>query len=356
MMRPGASTGSTVSMLADVLSWRAPCSQQIHALQDRYVEALCSSLGRVLGALHLVQPDVSATIKARLGVISNDQLVRALLLPATSRRLITSLHDHADVSAHLESVLRNTSSGRDSAESFGNILGSVPVFAAPSTHPALEPTKARIDAGASVVATRCPVVGVYLPAVIREIHLRIDPARDAFFSNSPQGFVGRVVITNPHLPVVDDVMIVEAVVHEATHAFVGMSEAIGLSGLDDDEAWLLDNGPYDGVSRVVSPWTGRPLDIPTYLHACFVWWALLNLWTTLSGTADFDERRVRSRMLRSARGFMGGALVDELRPHRSIVAPALLDVLEELSRVVDDLLSDSGLRRIVSALPLGTNS
>jgi hypothetical protein len=193
---------------------------------------------------------------------------------------------------------------------------------------------------------------------MRELHLRVNPSADGFFSNSPQGFVGRAVLTNPHLDLVDDVVLAEAVVHEATHGFVGTSEAIGLAGhsIDPrwaDARWLTDDGPYDGVSRVVSPWTGTKLDLPTYLHACFVWWGLLHFWSGFAGEAGFDTRRVRTRILRSATGFVDAALATELAPFRDLLQPALFDAVCNFGHAVDGQLSATGLDRIISATKVG---
>jgi hypothetical protein len=129
-----------------------------------------------------------------------------------------------------------------------------------------------------------------------------------------------------------------------------MSEAIGLMSRRPAERWLANDRFYEGASSTVSPWTGTPLDLPTYLHACFVWWGLLQLWAGLSGSGLFDERRMRSRLVRAARGFKGRALLLPLRAHEVALHPALLATFDAMADEVDELLVGSGLDLLMARL------
>jgi hypothetical protein len=333
--------------LADVLTWGGDSTATIATLQRRYVNCLSVCLGNKLGQLHALRPDMARQVLKALDQASNADLERALLLPATSRRMVTSLHDLNEVASHLVQVLPRPPAPDAHEHFLGWLLDSVSVFAEPRDE-GMEAILLRIGRLFERVRPHCGPSLIYVSMVMRELRLQIDSDLEGFYSNSPQGLVGRAVLTNPHLDLVDDVMLIESVVHEATHGFVGMSEAIGLSGVDPAASWLLDRQPYDGLSRVVSPWTGKPLDIPTYLHACFVWWGLLHFWSDLSGAGVFDESRVRSRILRCAKGFRTAALIRELSPYRQIVQPALMECLNRLGRQVDAVLDDSGLEALVA--------
>jgi hypothetical protein len=334
--------------LADVLSWTEDPRPGIFDLRMRYAEALTVQLGRAIGRTLQHAPAEGEQLVARAGELAPEQLVQRLRRPATARRLTTRLHSVEDVTSHLLGVLAEPTEPTESAvpdrpAPAAYVLGTVPLLLDPAGDPELVAAGERIEQEMRRLEEIVPEAVSYVRTVMQELWLVRDDTKDGFFSNSPQGFIGRAVLTNPHLAMVDAVMLVEAVVHEATHGFVGMSEAIGLAGLDPAERWLLDDGPYDGVSRVASAWTGKPLDIPTYLHACFVWWGLLRLWSRVTGTGTFDEGRVRSRLMRAASGFLDSALVAELRPHAGLIQPALLHTLDDLGTSVDAALRVTGL-------------
>lgn len=328
--------------LADVLSWTEDPRPGIFDLRMRYAEALTVQLGRAIGRTLQHAPEQGEELVARAGELSPEELVQRLRRPATARRLTTRLHAPEDVTSHLLAALAEPEVA-DGPGPAAYVLGNVPLLLDPAGDPDLVAAGLRIEREMRRLEEIVPEAVSYVRTVMQELWLVRDDTKDGFFSNSPQGFIGRAVLTNPHLPMVDPVMLVEAVVHEATHGFVGMSEAIGLAGLDPGERWLLDDGPYDGVSRVASAWTGKPLDIPTYLHACFVWWGLLRLWSRVTGTGTFDEGRVRSRLMRAATGFLDSALVAELRPHADLIQPALLHTLDDLGTSVDAALRTTGL-------------
>ncbi|MFJ1608466.1 hypothetical protein ACIOHS_34630 [Streptomyces sp. NPDC088253] len=336
--------------LAQVLVWATDATPMLAAIEARYIECLSACLGRRLGELYGLDHALADRLRAELDATSEADLVRALLMPATSRRLATQLHGADEAARHLLRVLPHPQEP-DARDGFlGRILGTVPVFTGrPGDMAGMDAVRIRIEELFVRAESRCQPILPFVSAVLRELHLEADDSRADFFSRSPQGLVGHAVLTNPHLGMVDEVMLIEAVVHEATHGFVGISEALGLSGTDTEARWLLDDGPYDGVSRVVSPWTGKALDIPTYLHACFVWWGLLHFWSDLVGSGLFDERRVRSRLLRAASGFRERALVRELLPYQNLLQPTLLTCLDEMGRQADEVLGTSGLGELVMA-------
>lgn len=309
--------------LAEVLCWNEPGHDKLQPLEQRYLSALCFRLGATMARLRARAPRLAEEVEARIAALSDEGLVRLLLAPATSRRIVTGLHSLEDVGRHLM--------GEAAGEADGVLLGIIPVRLSLADGAARRALLTRVGGLAEAVAAASPPVGLFLRSVVRELVLREDPARSGFASNSPQGFVGRAIITNGHGPAVDDVMLVEALVHEATHGFVGMSEAVGLSGIAGATPWLGDPRPYDGVSRVVSPWTDRPLDIPTYLHACFVWWGLLHFWARMRDHPLGRGERARGRFFRALRGFDDNAFIGQLEPFRDIVAPGLMAVFEDMA-------------------------
>lgn len=346
---PAGPTADSLSGLTRVLTWAGPPDAALQQLEARYVEVLGERLGEVLATACRADAGLGNTLLADLQRLDDAALRSVLLTPATSRRLVTRLHAPEEVWQHLAGALR-AAAGAAPAAPTGPSVAGLPVVLEPADEARLVALLPRIAAALAAVGLGCEPAARFVRQVTRRLVLRIDVARDGFSSNSPQGYVGQAVLSNPHLPLVDDVVLAEALVHESIHGFVGMSEAIGLAGHEPAERWIADASVYEGASCTVSPWTGKPLDLPTYLHACFVWWGLLHLWSALAGAGLFDERRLRSRLARAARGFRDGQLVRTLQPHRAIVHPALLADFEAMGREVDALLGETGLDQLLGRL------
>ncbi|MFI9502822.1 hypothetical protein [Nocardia sp. NPDC052566] len=321
--------------LAQVLTWRTTEYDTLTALRAEYAESLRIAMGRFLDELTAIEPRSAEPLLTVLDSTGDDRLISILTTPATSCRLITRRYSREEVRAHLLAEI-TAPGARTRVGYLGVVIGRIPVFRDPDNAP-MRPVAERIDRVFTGIATRSAAPVHYLPMVVRELWLRADRVRTGFLSNSPRGFVGRAVLTNPDLGIVDDVIVAEAVIHEATHGLLGMSEAVGLVA---GTPWLRRAMPDDGRCRVVSPWTGRGLDLPTYLHACFVWWGLLHLWAGLLGTGLFDECRVRGRLRRAAAGFVDGAVAARLAECREVVDPALLRCLERMSERALGLLAD----------------
>ena len=111
---------------------------------------------------------------------------------------------------------------------------------------------------------------------------RNDPSSQGFSSASTRLALGRPVFRNPHLPDATVADIVDGWVHEAVH---GLLDTLELSEP------LVRRGAADDCPSVPSPWTGRALDLDTYVHAMFVWFALWHLWLDIAVRARSTPRR-----------------------------------------------------------------
>lgn len=331
--------------LVEVLRWDTDGDAAFARLEARYLDVLGDRLGQALAAICRSDPATGRALAERVDAASAQDLRALLLAPATSRRLVTRLHGAGDVLDYVRTALGLLSAPEDAPA--GTLGDAIAVVFDPAGDPRLPAVLSHAQRALALVAAGCAPASAFVTRAMRRLVLRIDPTRDGFASNSPQGLVGQAVLTNAHLPLVDDVVVAEALVHESTHGFVGMSEAIGLAGRLPQELWLRDDSFYDGHSCTQSPWTGKALDLPTYLHACFVWWGLLHLWAALGGAGLFDERRVRSRLLKAARGFHGGALVREILPYRDRLNAGLVTAFEEMGAEVDALLAETGFDEVL---------
>ena len=99
--------------------------------------------------------------------------------------------------------------------------------------------------------------------------------------------------------------IANAVVHEAVHCVLLM--------LDHEDPLLTDDEAADALGPVVSPWTGKPLPVPTYLHACYVWFGLANFWRLAAGANRFDAEQCEHLLTRATAGFQRGPVLGRLK-------------------------------------------
>ena len=337
----------TISVLPEVLRWIDDPIAAVGAVENRYVEALGARLGEVLASICRTDAALGGRLAAQVDAADAHELRASLLAPETSRRLVTGMHGFDEVRDHLVVCLDGH---REEPATMSLLAGRIPVVAEPAPDPRLDGVLRHAESVLALLAQGCPPAATFVRRTMRRLVLRLDEGRPGFASNSPQGLVGLAILSNGHLPMVDDIVVVEALVHETIHGFVGMSEAIGLAGRRPDERWLNDDRFYEGFSCTVSPWTGTSLDLPTYLHACFVWWGLLHLWGTLSGSGLFDERRTRSRLVRAARGFKDSALLLPLRPHLAALHPSLVTIFDKMGGEVDELIVESGLDLLMARL------
>jgi hypothetical protein len=158
--------------------------------------------------------------------------------------------------------------------------------------------------------------------------LRTEDPELGFVSRSPERYLGRKVLQNLLRTDVDAVTLAEGLIHEATHTLLDLSD---LSGRFTSQGrWVRDPALYDGVSRVISPWTGRNLDLPTYLQACFVWFGLASFWSMALMAETFDRARILTRLRAALTGFLGHALVDPLAQYQAAIREDVVAALETM--------------------------
>jgi len=153
--------------------------------------------------------------------------------------------------------------------------------------------------------------------IVRIVVLRRDTRLVGYRAASSSSGIGRVVLRNPHLQSATVPEIVDALVHEMIHAVLDLVEI---------------RSPFVGAEfkgeRVPSPWTGRPLDLRTYIHACFVWYGLLQFWRSSLSAAVGDHQISGTYILTASRGFLAkGGVLAPIEPYSQLLAPGILDVI-----------------------------
>jgi hypothetical protein len=143
----------------------------------------------------------------------------------------------------------------------------------------------------------------------------------AYQSSTFFGYPGLVRFTNTHLPDVDIPAVIEALVHEAIHCVLHVHEECA-------EPFV----PRDAVTRatVVSPWTGATILLPSYIHACAVWYGLYWLWSDARSWDGVPQRRVEEMRHRARVGFERHPASVGLKPFRGLLSASVVGVLEEM--------------------------
>jgi hypothetical protein len=109
----------------------------------------------------------------------------------------------------------------------------------------------------------------------RVVVVRWDNRVPRFRSASTDLAHGRPVLHNVHRSGVTPELIADALVHEAIHALLDLAE-------DADPITPMrrqNRSAIDGCRVIASPWTGRLLDVNTFVQACYVWYGLVRFWT-----------------------------------------------------------------------------
>ncbi len=195
----------------------------------------------------------------------------------------------------------------------------------------------RLGAALALLESLSPPAHAFTLAMTRRIVLAPCNTRTAFWSSSPERFLFGTRLWNladdsAHVPDVAG-----ALVHEAIHTWLDLDCLLrrDTPGL---EPWMPPDLMSDGVSRLASPWSGAPLSLPIFVHACFVWYGLLNLWA-----GAHAQGLAAPHAGRLARQAWGGFL---LRPDRRLQAAAGGKLSEEVRQAVAAMAA-----RVLDATP-----
>ncbi|PRQ04332.1 hypothetical protein ENSA5_08630 [Enhygromyxa salina] len=139
-------------------------------------------------------------------------------------------------------------------------------------------------------------------------------AEAGFTSASSRPRTGRATLFDADCPGVSTARIAAALVHEAIHSYLYRLE----------QSVDLVSSPRAAIERTLhSPWTGSELRLNTYVHACFVYFALVNLWRRPEARRFFDAAQVDELAAMAASGFAGGEHLARLESHRAYLHEAV---------------------------------
>ena len=134
-----------------------------------------------------------------------------------------------------------------------------------------------------------------------------------FLSESYGTKVGLVNINNAHKKNIDTADIIDALVHEAIHNFLFCF---------NQKTPLLLKIKNKNTDPVISPWTGNKLPLFNYIHACFVWWGLFNLWKSIIDHVPSGISKSAHTLLEKAeKGFSSEIVYTNIYPYKDQINP-----------------------------------
>jgi HEXXH motif-containing protein len=166
-----------------------------------------------------------------------------------------------------------------------------------------DPARARIvavlDHAAQTMARRVPAALRLVDDQLQRVLLRRSENASGG-SASHRAHVGSCLLTNLHQPAQAALVAIEAVTHESIHQLLYRTERSGGNFCD-----------LAATPTLRSPWSGARLPLHSLVHACFVWFGLLALWSELALEPASDDEAVHARA-RIAHCLFGFAFLDDL--------------------------------------------
>ncbi len=359
-----------IQRMPEVLRWSED-RQVLPMAHEAYLRLVYESLDDLVTELRTAEPEVAEHLEAELAIAGPRARVRVLLAPETTFRLRWrrrpelageagrflggSLLTERALEAKAPAVAQSwTALGDAEILASGDIVrgpelkGLMPldldspqattvdmVGALERLDPPLRPlagearerTLRRLTGASAGLLRTDPFFGMFVAEFTKVLVLQSDDA-EPYSSGSNGAYVGRTIIANAHLPGVDEAEVADSIVHEAIHTLLYMQE--------ECQPWALDEGLFEAVPRVVSPWSGTNLPVRPFLQACFVWYGLLHFWALAVSVGSFPPDRARALMTRAAAGFLRDPLVDRLAPWEHRLAPEVLDAIGRMQAIVVD--------------------
>jgi hypothetical protein len=142
--------------------------------------------------------------------------------------------------------------------------------------------------------------------------------------------VGAIRLLNVHEPGYTHEQLMDDLIHESVHNFLSTYEFL-------EHPFLLAGGSTDPDARPVSPWSMRPIRVLPFLHAAFVYFAILHYaMRRLEKGSLTDEARAQALRQRNryASGFlMPGSLSAYVKPYADI-DPRVLHAIDQMQALV----------------------
>jgi len=202
-----------------------------------------------------------------------------------------------------------------------------------------------LDEAAQMMAGRAPAALRLVNGQLQRVLLRRSENASGG-SASHRSHVGCCLLTNLHQPAEAVVVAIEAVTHESIHQLLYRTEQAGGN--------FCDLAP---TPTFRSPWSGARLPLHSLVHASFVWFGLLTLWSELAlgPASDAEAAHARGRIAHCLFGFafLDDDLLDSPAFPKASVDAQVLEAMRGMSaaarRATRGAESDATLRRVAAA-------
>ena len=152
-------------------------------------------------------------------------------------------------------------------------------------------------------------------------------------SNSNIQLVGQIEISNVHYRKMTEHLLISTLIHEAIHNYLYLHE----------EELRFMTRPSASI-KASSPWTGNPICLHSFVHACYVWYSLDRFWRNILKQDTFSPWYEPSQELfiKVKKGFLNPDFDQLLSKHIDEIRP---DILSEISAMKAELVADIGVLR-----------
>lgn len=148
--------------------------------------------------------------------------------------------------------------------------------------------------------------------------------------------LGAIRMRNAHSDLYPHGQLVDDFIHESVHNFLGTYEVLNFPFIPAGAA-------YDTTVRPVSPWSMRPIQVLPYVHAVFVYFAMLHYADRRLGMPGLDDAERRSLLRRRNRYASGFLMPDKLSANAAEIAqvdPRALAAIDSMQRIVQAKFGD----------------
>ena len=201
-----------------------------------------------------------------------------------------------------------------------------------------------LDEAAQSMARRTPAARRLVDEQLQRVLLRCSD-NAAGGSASHRAHVGACLLTNLHRTPAAALVAIEAVTHESIHQLLYRTEQA--------------NGLFCDLSPTPtfrSPWSGARLPLHSLVHASFVWFGLLAMWSEMARQPDSVDEAAHARG-RMAHCLFGFAFLDDLLDSAAFplasVHPQVLEAMREMAaaahRATRAAEPHASLRRVAAA-------
>jgi hypothetical protein len=199
----------------------------------------------------------------------------------------------------------------------------------PFTEDEIIQTCLKVQNAFNKIKKSAPIAAEFILKYAKTIVLRKDMKNiDIFQSSSCNGYIGQIVLLNPHLHHVNEELIAESLVHESIHSLMWRAEILN----------HIIKDPMLSMETVVSPWSGFELHYYTILQAAFVWYGIANFWKLNLNAGHFDNEKVKFYLSRAKKGFIDRSFLNQVDKHKYNLNDGMYQAFIQLADRAESLL------------------